>query len=37
MLVPDHLSRAFLSETEPDDKDVHVFALELETMDPLSS
>jgi len=37
MLVPDHLSRAFFSETELDDKDVHVFAFELETMDPLSS
>lgn len=37
MFVADHLSRAFLSETEPDDEDVHVFALELETMDPLST
>ena len=37
MFVADHLSRAFLSETDPDDKDVEVFALELETMDPLST
>ena len=37
MFVADHLSRAFLSETDPDDEDVQVFALELETMDPLST
>lgn len=37
MFVADHLSRAFLSETDPDDKDVEVFALELETMNPLST
>ena len=37
MFVADHLSRAVLSETEPNDEDVHIFALELETMDPLSS
>lgn len=37
VFVADHLSRAVLSETEPNDEDVHIFALELETMDPLSS
>ena len=37
MFVADHLSRAVLSEIEPNDKDVHIFTLELETMDPLSS
>ena len=37
MFVADNLSRAFLSETDPDDEDVQVFALELETMDPLST
>ena len=37
MFVADHLSRAFLSETDPDDEDVQVFALELETMDTLST
>ena len=37
MFVAEHPSRAFLSETEPDDEDVQVFALELETMDPLST
>ena len=37
MFVADHLSRAFLGETDPDDEDVLVFALELETIDPLST
>ena len=37
MFVADHLYRAFLSKTDSEDEDVQVFALELETMDPLST
>lgn len=37
MFVADHLSRAILSETDPKDEDVQAFALELETMYPLST
>lgn len=37
MFVTDHLSRAILSETDPKDEDVQAFALELETMYPLST
>ena len=37
MFVADHLSRAFLKDTGPDDEEFQVFALELESMNPLSA
>ena len=37
MFIADHLSRAAIHETGPQDKEFEVFALEVEGMDPLNS
>jgi len=37
MSVADHLSRAFLKDTGPEDEEFQVFALELEAMNPFDT
>ena len=37
MFVADHLSRAFLKDTGPEDEEFQVFALELEAMNPFDT
>ena len=37
MFVADHLSRAFLKDTGPEDEDFQVFGLELEEMNPFDT
>ena len=36
MYVADHLSRAFLKDTGPEDEHFQVFALEVEELNPLN-
>jgi len=37
MFVADHLSRAFLKDTGPEDEEFQVFALDLEGMNPFDT
>ena len=37
MFVADHLSRAFLKDTDPEDEEFQVFAMELEAMNPFDT
>ena len=37
MFIADHLSRAFLNDTGPEDEEFQVFALELEVMNPFDT
>ena len=37
MFVADHLSRAFLEDTGPEDEEFQVFALELEALNPFDT
>ena len=37
MFVADHLSRAFLKDTGPEDEEFQIFTLELELMNPFDT
>ena len=37
MFLADHLSRAFLKDTSPEDEEFQVFALELEARNPFDT